>query len=115
MTDQKASRFVEQTKKRIENQEDATSIAEQNAETANASINQQIYALKSEQVKRKRAVDQAKKNLDTAKYPVDLIQDGQAYVDRIADSKNAIKEAEENLKVLEVTLKDFEEMLESEF
>ena len=72
-------------------------VAEQNFRSADAAVNGQVFALKSEEVQKEQALANAAKNLDEAKYPQFAIKNTSTYLASIVSAKRNLDEAQAQL------------------
>jgi hypothetical protein len=86
-------------------------VAQKNYRKATSAINSQLATLKAKEVDDEAAVDQAKENLDNAKFPTTLISDNKYYVGDIKKQFDALEQAKETLTATRDSIKYFESLL----
>ena len=105
--------FVNQVLARLKGDDDKV-IAERNHRKAVSAVKGQISSLESKELDCEIAVEEAKENLNEAKYPTTLIKDASDYIARIARKQEALDEAEEKLQSVKDSLSYFK-TLQTEF
>lgn len=103
--------FIKEVTARITGDE-AGVIAAKNARKAESAIKGQIAALEAKLVDDESRVDDAAETLKTAKFPVNLIRDNQAYVGNIKDAQADLDVATETVEDTKFSIDYFKGLLE---
>lgn len=92
---------------------DEKGISKHNKKWAVNAFNQQINALEGELLSAEGNLETAQENLEHAICPESKITDHQAYLQRVVNAKNAVEEAESQIKTIKETIAFFASELES--
>lgn len=95
--------------------DDVEALANKNERKARAAFNSQIAALESKIVDDQSAVEDTKEAYDNAIYPTEPITNNTFYIKSIVSAKEAVDNAEANLKSTEESLAFYKKLVKDRF
>jgi chromosome segregation ATPase len=111
-TKSKKKNFLDRMMDRFQGN-DEKGISKHNKKWAINAFNQQINALEGEKLFAEGRIEAAQENLEHAICPESKIQDHSKYLQNIANAKNQLEEAEQQIKTINDSIAFFQSELDS--
>lgn len=108
----KGKAFIAEVTARLKGDNDGA-LAAKIARKAISAVDSQLAALKAKEVDLENSLEDAKEALKNAKYPLEMINDGQSYIRGIKNAQEAEERAAEDLQDVVDSIKYFEGLLAS--